>query len=354
MKEMSKVKIKENDSIEAIVKEQNFLKTLKHPFIISMDYSFQDPQNVYIVLDYLKGGDLRYHLNRKKTFGEKSSKFFIACVLLALEYLRENNIVHRDIKPENLVLDAFGYLHLTDFGAAKEIKENQECEKDPVGTTGYMAPEVMLGRNYSFASDYFAIGVLTYELMFGKRPYKGKSRKGVVEQIFYNEIRIIPDQLPQKWDPSAADFINRLLKRKPKERLGFNDIEEIKNHPWLRDVNWDKIYNKEVRCPYKPGPEDNYDTKNLNKEIKVSCEDYAKTLYEINCNDYFKDFYYNISDGPNRIEVPEKNKLSSPFKSLKSHYRKMSYDCNGRKISSSSVGTTVESNEIKSADGKTK
>lgn len=131
-----------------------------------MQYAFQDFENLYIVLDLLSGGDLRYHVSRYRKFSEEQTKFFMACILLSLEYIHNKSILHRDIKPENLVLDEKGYVGLTDFGIAKIYQKENYTETS--GTPGYMAPEVMCAQNHTIAVDYFALGVIGYEFMIGK------------------------------------------------------------------------------------------------------------------------------------------------------------------------------------------
>ena len=155
-----------------------------------MHYAFQDTDTLYIVMDLLTGGDLRYHLinmkNKRFTQEQTSTfiyntiwfliiEFFIACILLGLEYCHYNNVIHRDIKPENLVLDSKGYVKLTDFGISKIYQKENAFETS--GTPGYMAPEVMCSQNHTKAVDYFALGVIGYEFMNGVRPYNGKTRK---------------------------------------------------------------------------------------------------------------------------------------------------------------------------------
>jgi len=173
-----------------------------------MKYSFQDHDNLYLVLDLLTGGDLRFHISKKKKFSEEESKFFICCILLALEYIHHNNILHRDIKPENLVLDDKGYLRLTDFGIAKYYCRDNSAETS--GTPGYMSPEVMCGLNHTIAVDYFALGVIAYELMMGYRPYTGKSRKEIKEKIMARQVQVKKQDVPGEWSFEAADFINRV------------------------------------------------------------------------------------------------------------------------------------------------
>jgi len=133
-------------------------------------------------MDLLTGGDLRYHIAHHPKFTELEAKFIISNVVLGLEYLHTNNVIHKDVKPENIVMEESGYVRLTDMGIAKVHRE--ENSSDTAGTPGYMAPEVMCRQNHSFAADYFAVGVIGYELMMGKRPYLGSSRKEIRDCIF--------------------------------------------------------------------------------------------------------------------------------------------------------------------------
>ena len=203
---MSKVKIMDRKSEKSVKTEREFLSYLHHPFIVNMRYSFQDFDNLYLVMDLLIGGDLRYHICRYHKFSENQSKFFIACVILGLEYIHNNNIIHRDIKPENLVCDENGYIRITDFGIAKIKKKDNSSETS--GTPGYMAPEVLMGQNHSFTVDFFAIGVMGYEFMNGQRPYLGKNRKEIKNVVLRKQAKINPNDLPVNWSVDSMNFIN--------------------------------------------------------------------------------------------------------------------------------------------------
>lgn len=141
MKEMLKCRIISKRSVNSVMNERKLLSSLKHPFLVNMNYAFQDRENLYLVMDLLNGGDLRYHISKHRKFSEEQTRFFLACLLLCLEYVHNKGVIHRDIKPENLVFDERGYLRLTDFGIARVW--NPENAKDTSGTPGYMAPEVM-------------------------------------------------------------------------------------------------------------------------------------------------------------------------------------------------------------------
>jgi len=173
LKQMSKLKIIDKKSIKSINSERDLLSELFSPFIVNMHYAFQDKEFLYLVIDLLPGGDLRYHISIHKKFSEEQTRFFICGIILALEYIHSKGVIHRDIKPENLVLDDKGYIRLTDFGIAKKNMEDNSSETS--GTPGYMSPEVINSKNHSFPADYFALGVIGYEFMKGERPYKERT-----------------------------------------------------------------------------------------------------------------------------------------------------------------------------------
>ena len=169
MKEMSKARILTKRSVKSVMNERQILTLLNSPFLVNMYYAFQDRENLYLVMDMLSGGDLRYHICRYRKFSEEQTRFFVACLVAGLDCCHKKDIIHRDIKPENLVIDEDGYLRITDFGIARIWRP--ENAQDTSGTPGYMAPEVMCRQNHTTSVDYFAVGVIAYECMHGRRPY---------------------------------------------------------------------------------------------------------------------------------------------------------------------------------------
>ena len=313
LKEMSKLKIIDKKSEKSINSEREFLSKLHHPFIVNMHYAFQDKENLYLVMDMLSGGDLRYHISRYRKFSEEQTRFFISNIIYAFKYIHENNVIHRDIKPENLVLDENGYCRITDFGIAKENLPDNSSETS--GTPGYMAPEVMRGKNHSFPVDFFAIGVIGYEFMLGKRPYYGKNRQEIKEQMLTKEVNIKNENIPKGWSNDSVDFINKLLKRKIAERLGSKEgTKELMRHPWLKYYPWEELVNKKLLAPFVPDKKDNFD-KNYCESIDKISEETKLRYEEIYSSSHFKKvfikFYYNKDEDENYKEINKKTNYNN-------------------------------------------
>ena len=295
MKEMSKVKIIEKNCVSSVLSERDLLSKMRHPFIVNMIFSFQDEDNLYFGMDLLTGGDLRYHICKRKNFSENQSKFFASCIILGLEFFHANNIIHRDIKPENLIFDYKGYMKITDLGIAKQT--TNQISNDTSGTPGYMAPEVLNGQNHTFSVDYYALGIICYELMMGVRPYMGDKNE-IKEKILSKQILIKNHEIPDGWSNESADFINCLIQRKPNNRLGHNGINHIKNHKWFNGFSWSDLYNMKITSPYIPSDLDNYDDDFCSQNEYVSdyqLEKYNKIKNSENYKNCFKNYLnYNL------------------------------------------------------------
>ena len=314
LKEMSKRKILDKKSEYSINNERVFLSKLRHPFLVNMHYAFQDKDNLYLVIDILNGGDLRFHCSRYRKFSEEQTRFFIACIVHSLSYVHKNNVIHRDVKPENLILDDKGYVHLTDFGIAKENKGDNSSETS--GTPGYMSPEVILGIGHNFSVDYYAIGVIGYEFMTGKRPYLGKTRREIKEQMFKKQARITKNKLEKKWSLDSMDFINKLIERKPELRLGHkNGIQELKDHFWLRYYPWKDLENKTLPGPFIPEKRNNFDKRYCESIEQIGDTTLIRYEQIVLRDDYitaFANFYYNRDekDKDKEKEIQEINNIN--------------------------------------------
>ena len=290
---MFKVKVIDRRSEFSIMSERNLLSKLKHPFIVNMHFAFQDFSKLYLVMDLLTGGDLRYHIAKKKTFSELETKFFISNLILSLEYIHSQKIIHRDTKPENLVLDSKGYVRLTDFGVAKINEPDNSSETS--GTPGYMAPEVILIQNHSYSADFFALGVIGFEFMMGYRPYLGRSRKEIKDLIISKQARIKKEEIPKGWGIVAVDFINGLLQRKPSKRLGYQNISEIKEHPWMKDIDWELLNKKELEAPFLPySNKENFDKEYCEGDEKIG-EETLERYDEYVQSEYFEGLFPNYT-----------------------------------------------------------
>ena len=303
-----------------------------------MHFSFQDSDFLYIAMDLLTGGDLRYQIFKQKIFFENQTKFFISCIILSLEYIHTNHILHRDLKPENLVMDSKGYLKLTDFGIAKVYRKDNN--KDTSGTPGYMAPEVMNGQNHTIAVDYFALGVIGYELMMRKRPYLGKNRKEIKEKIMSQQVQVKKNMVPQGWSIESADFINRLLQRKPANRLGLRGPTEVKEHPWFKDYDWKNLYLGKLKAPFLPKKGDNFDFNYCNAMEKIRQETEERYRLIKGSQKYkveFLGFYYfnrysnknnNNKEGNDLLKLKFKNPHLEYLENENNEVRKFKFERN--------------------------
>ena len=344
LKQMSKLKIIDKKSEKSINSEREFLSKLHNPFIVNMHYAFQDKDTLYLVMDLLSGGDLRYHISRHRKFSEEQTRFFIGGIILALQYIHSNNVIHRDIKPENLVLDNNGYVRLTDFGIAKENLPDNSSETS--GTPGYMSPEVMNSGNHSFPVDFFAIGVIGYEFMKGIRPYIGRNRKEIKEQILAKQAKIKLEDLSKGWSSESADFINKLLIRRPENRLGYKGIFELKEHPWFKYYPWDDLVNKTLPSPFVPEKKDNFDKRYCESVDRTGEETkmrYEEIILEGEYQKVFTKFFYNKDLEIRKINV-ENEKKKNTIDNMKKNIKNDNNNNNNNYVNS---GSNYKENSIK-------
>ncbi|KAE8576526.1 hypothetical protein XENTR_v10004223 [Xenopus tropicalis] len=239
-----------------IMAERNvLLKNLKHPFLVGLHYSFQTAEKLYFVLDYVNGGELFLHLQRERCFLEPRARFYAAEVACALGYLHSQNIIYRDLKPENILLDSQGHVVLTDFGLCKEGMEPEETTSTFCGTPEYLAPEVLRKQPYDRTVDWWCLGAVLYEMLYGLPPFYSRD----VSQM-YDNILSQPLQLPGCKTTATCDILRGLLHKDQRCRLGAKaDFQEIKNHVFFSPINWDDLYHKRIAPPYNPnvaGPGD--------------------------------------------------------------------------------------------------
>ena len=273
LKQLSKEKIIQKKMIKYIFNERDILLSLYSNSISNLYCTFQDKNNLYLVLDYLPGGDLRKLINQYEFFLEDEIKFISGCIVSGLEYIHSHNIIHRDLKPENLILDEKGYIRISDFGISN-YSNSIELYNDTSGTIGYISPERIDNklRKISFESDYFSLGVIIYELIKGERPFKKDKKYEMIEEFENNKIYLCKNNVNSRYSEDLCDFVNKLLEIDPNKRLGRNGIKEIKNHKFFNDFDWKSIYYyKSRKSPFyienKKGNEKNKFEKNISYQI---------------------------------------------------------------------------------------
>lgn len=238
--------------IEQTKTERQILESVnRHPFVVKLFYAFQDHEKLYLILEYGQGGELFTHLKTEKMFSEDVAAFYMAEMLLAISHLHNDlGVVYRDLKPENCLLDADGHLLLTDFGLSKVSAEQTDGCNSFLGTVEYMAPEVILGREYGKAVDWWSFGALGYDLMTGNPPFRGNNHGKIQENIVRQRL-----PLPYFLSPDAKDLLTRLLRKEPTKRLGATmpkDMQTLQKHRFFRKINWRKLEARAMEPPIQP------------------------------------------------------------------------------------------------------
>ncbi|KAF2191019.1 Pkinase-domain-containing protein [Zopfia rhizophila CBS 207.26] len=268
MKVLSKKVIVQKKEVAHTLGERNILvrtAMAESPFIVGLKFSFQTPTDLYLVTDYMSGGELFWHLQREGRFHEARAKFYIAELILALQHLHEHNIVYRDLKPENILLDAKGHIALCDFGLSKANITENATTNTFCGTTEYLAPEVLLDEHgYTKMVDFWSLGVLVFEMCCGWSPFYAEDTQQMYKNIAFGKVRFPRDALSTE----GRNFVKGLLNRNPKHRLGATrDAEELKAHPFFADIDWDALSKKNVVPPFKPKLKSELDVSNFDPEF---------------------------------------------------------------------------------------
>ncbi|XP_006523262.1 ribosomal protein S6 kinase alpha-2 isoform X2 [Mus musculus] len=257
MKVLKKATLKVRDRVRSKM-ERDILAEVNHPFIVKLHYAFQTEGKLYLILDFLRGGDLFTRLSKEVMFTEEDVKFYLAELALALDHLHGLGIIYRDLKPENILLDEEGHIKITDFGLSKEATDHDKRAYSFCGTIEYMAPEVVNRRGHTQSADWWSFGVLMFEMLTGSLPFQGKDRKETMALILKAKLG-----MPQFLSAEAQSLLRALFKRNPCNRLGagVDGVEEIKRHPFFVTIDWNKLYRKEIKPPFKPAvgrPEDTF------------------------------------------------------------------------------------------------
>jgi serine/threonine protein kinase len=239
-----------------------------HAFLVHLYWCFQNDTHIYLIMDYLPGGDLFFHLQKYKNgFPKEVVKIFTAEIILALEYLHACGIVYRDLKLENILLDAEGHICLTDFGLSKPLGESDRTET-MCGTPGYLAPEILSGKPYSTSVDYWSLGVLMFEISSGLNPFLADNTHKTLQNILHKPI-LLPDSLFPK---DTKSFLQLLLVRDPAQRLCNPDI--MKEHPYFKGIDFQKLLVKKIKSPFSITVTSAADTSNFDAHFTTQAVDF--------------------------------------------------------------------------------
>lgn len=277
MKMLNLKYLQKNKLMKFALSECNILKQLDHPYILKLHHSFQSSDNLYIILDYCPGGDLAYHLE-SYLFGEDEAKFYIAELILAIEYLHNNNIVYRDLKPENIFITEDGHIKLADFGYAKENIDPFSPSNALCFMTSYTSPEIQLRRGVGRSADLYDIGAILYEMISGTPPFYSEKLSELYPHTLQKNI-----MFPNYFSDYLKNLLKGLLSKDPKKRIGLHNKKQLMRHPFFNDIDWELLSKKELKPPL----------------------DFAKILNDSNKDNKSSDSSFNI-DGKDNFKFVKK------------------------------------------------
>jgi serine/threonine protein kinase len=304
LKVLLKKDIKQDSQIRHTKTERQILGDIVHPFVCALRYAFQSDTKLYLVLDFFSGGELGIHLEKGK-FNEAQARFYCAELILGLAHLHSQSIVYRDLKPGNILLEADGHIKIADFGLSKKFKRGEIRAKTFCGTPVYMAPEIIERQPYSFPVDWWALGVIMFEMMTGDPPFIETNMKRLFKLVLSTEVVFPPDM-----SPAAKSLIGGLLKKNPADRLGANGSKSIQDHEFFQGLDWRALYNKGVTVPFVPTPRrDSRGPGNVWPELIDEKLDTTKSVSTGFAHKQFTQFTYNQAETydtlPNSMRMQE-------------------------------------------------
>ncbi|OMJ67041.1 hypothetical protein SteCoe_35907 [Stentor coeruleus] len=290
MKVLQKKDIEKNQQKLHTANERSILIKNSSPFIVQLKYSFQDFHQIYLVLEFVQGGELFYQLRKAGRFSEDRAQFYAAEIVLALEYLHSNGIIYRDLKPENILLCSDGHIKLTDFGLSKlGVDEKNPLAYTFCGTSDYLAPEIIKNKGYDKAVDFWSLGAVLYEMIAGLSPFYSQNRDEIYKKVLKRNFEMKP-----YFSQEASDIISKLLTLDPKIRSEHGST--LRSHPFFREIDWDKLEKKEYPPPFRPRLSNNMDLRYFDEEFtSEKVNESVKSSNETGSY-LFQDFTY-VDDG---------------------------------------------------------
>jgi len=247
MKVLDKQSLIKKNQVRGTKTEREILTKINCPFLVKLYFAFQTPDKLYFVMDYINGGELFFHMQNETVFTPERVRFYVAEILLGVEYLHERGIIYRDLKPENILLTADGHICMTDFGISKEgITCNNDRTATFCGTPEYLAPEILKGSQYGKEVDWWSLGTLMYEMLTSMPPFYEENVQLMYQKIVSSKVDFseLEDQ------PDAIDFIKCLLEKDPEKRICEPSI--LKQHKYFESIDWEKLEKKQIEPPWKP------------------------------------------------------------------------------------------------------
>jgi serine/threonine protein kinase len=268
--------------VEHVMNEKKLLEACDHPFLLRLAATFQDDNEIYMLLELALGGELFSVLREKNKFEEPQSRFYAACVCSAFAYMHDKSIVYRDLKPENLLFDDVGYLKVVDFGFAKLINDRTWTL---CGTPEYLAPEIITNKGHGLAVDWWAFGILIFEMLCGQPPFCADDPMDIYQKILRNRVTY-----PAHVSKNVRDLISRLLVSNPAMRLGNlkKGSRDVTAHAFFAKYDWGALTRKELKAPYIPKISSPTDTSNFDDYEDGDGEDW--TRYNDKSKNLFKGF----------------------------------------------------------------
>ena len=290
VKVLNKKFIEDQNLIKNIQIERKILEKFNNPFILKLDYAFQTKKRLFFFTEFMSGGDLSHHLYKENLFSQEKTKFYASEIILAIEYLHNNNCIYRDLKPENVTIDSEGHIKIIDFGLCKLLNEDLN-DFSVCGSPEYVAPEVIFNKEYGKEIDIWSLGVMIYEMLSGYLPFEIKDNN-ITPDIYKKKIKMF-----DYFSKEAKDLIKHLLVIDPKKRY---NIAQIKKHKFFKGIKWEEVEKKKLTPPFIPSK----DLKNLN-EFFTDEKELKKNWKEFEEERDLKSYLDNISDYENQKDSEE-------------------------------------------------